>query len=301
MMRRFGTTGVEVSVVGIGGWQMGGPDTPDGIGYGWGDVDDERSVRIIHRAEELGVNLIDTADVYGNGHSEAVIGRALAGRRDRWVIASKGGRVKTPEKRGEYKDYSATHIREACEASLQRLGTDYLDFYQLHGDPAEDLVADTMTELAILQDEGKIRFYGISTSKAETIQRLLSYGPLQVCQIGYNLLKREQAALDYCAEQGIGTLIRTPLAHGAAFGRYATERPPKFEFGDLRSTRDPEALAEEHAGGLSFFFCGKIQAGRRHRRHCASCWTNPASRPSYPGRKRWSIWRTVSAPLMSPR
>ena len=84
-MRQFGATGVEVSVVGIGGWQMGGPDTPDGIGYGWGDVDHERSVRIIHRAEELGVNLIDTADIYGNGHSEAVIGRALAGRRDRWV------------------------------------------------------------------------------------------------------------------------------------------------------------------------------------------------------------------------
>jgi len=106
--RKLGDTDVEVLIIGIGGWQMGGPDTPDGIGYGWGDVDDERSVNIIHRAQELGVNLIDTADIYGNGHSEAVIGRAMVGRRHRWVIATKGERVKNPEKRGEYKDYSAS-------------------------------------------------------------------------------------------------------------------------------------------------------------------------------------------------
>ncbi len=106
--RKLGDTSVEVSIVGIGGWQMGGPDTPD-----------------------------------GNGHSEAVIGRAMVGRRDRWVIATKGGRVKNPEKRGEYKDYSASHIRDACEASLGRLGTDYIDFYQLHGDlPDEALVEE---------------------------------------------------------------------------------------------------------------------------------------------------------------
>ncbi len=252
--RKLGDTSVEVSIIGIGGWQMGGPDTPDGIGYGWGDVDDERSVKIIHHAQELGVNLIDTADIYGNGHSEAVIGRAMVGRRDRWAIATKGGRVKNPEKRGEYKDYSASHIREACEASLGRLGTDYIDFYQLHGDPADELIEDTMAELAKLREEGKIRFYGISTGKVEGIQNLRASGPVQICQIGYNLLKREQAALDYCAEHGIGTLIRLPLAHGAAFGRYATEKPPEFEFGDLRSTRDPDALVEEHAGGLNFSF-----------------------------------------------
>ena len=252
--RPLGATGVDVSIVGIGGWQMGGPDTPDGIGYGWGDVDDDVSVRVIHRAQELGVNLIDTADIYGNGHSEAVIGRALVGRRDRWVIATKGGRVKDPDRRGEYKDYSAGHIREACEASLGRLRTDYVDFYQLHGDPEDELVADTMAELARLKGEGKVRFYGVSSNKVEGVQRLQSCGPVEIAQVGYNLLKREQAVLDYCAEQGIGTLIRLPLGQGAAFGRYAAGKPPEFEFGDLRSTRDPEALVEEHAGGLNFSF-----------------------------------------------
>ena len=252
--RQLGATGIEVSVVGIGAWQMGGPDTPDGIGHGWGDVDDDRSVRIIHRAEELGVNLIDTADSYGNGHSEEVIGRAMTGRRDRWVIATKAGRVKNPEKRGEYKDYSAAHIREACESSLVRLGTDYLDFLQLHGEPPDELIADTMAELAKLKDEGKIRFYGISAGKVEGVIKLRANGPVHICQIGYNMLKRDQASLDYCAEQGIGTLIRLPLGQGAAFGRYATEKPPEFEFGDWRSGRDPEALVEEHAGGLNFSF-----------------------------------------------
>ena len=98
--REVGNTGVEVSVVGVGGWQMGGPDTPDGIGHGWGDVDDKRSIKIIHRAQELGVNLIDTADIYGKGHSEQVIGDALEGRRDRWIVATKGGLAKDPKKRG---------------------------------------------------------------------------------------------------------------------------------------------------------------------------------------------------------
>ena len=254
-MRQLGNTGLKVSVVGIGGWQMGGPDTPDGIGYGWGDVDDDRSVRIIHRAEELGVNLIDTADAYGNGHSEEVVGRALEGRRDRWIIATKGGRIKDPSRRGEYKDYSAAHMRVACEASLRRLRTDYIDLYQLHGNPTEDQIADTMVELAKLQDEGKIRFYGISTDAVEIIQTLQSCGPVHVAQIGYSLLRRvEKPVLDYCAQQGIGTLIRSPLSWGAAFGRYATEKPPVFEWGDLRFGSDPQELSDEHARGLNFSF-----------------------------------------------
>ena len=253
--RKIGNTGVSVSVVGIGAWQMGGPDTPDGIGHGWGDVDDERSIAIIHRAQELGVNLIDTADIYGNGHSEQVVGRALDGRRDRWVIATKGGLFKDPAKRGTSCDFSHSHIREACEASLERLRTDHIDFYQLHGMPSDDQAEGTMAELARLRDEGKVRFYGISTGSAEHIQKLEAFGPVQIAQIGFSLLRRgEEAALDYCARKNIGTFIRTPLAWGAAFGRYANERAPRFEFGDNRHGRSADELAEEHQAGLAFSF-----------------------------------------------
>ncbi len=118
--REIGNTGVRVSVVGIGAWQMSGPDTPEGIDHGWGDVDDARSVEIIHRAEELGVNLVDTADIYGNGHSEEVVGRALEGRRDRWIIANKGGLMKDPAKRGTCSDFSACHIITCWTTSAPR-------------------------------------------------------------------------------------------------------------------------------------------------------------------------------------
>lgn len=253
--RKIGNTGVQVSIVGIGAWQMGGLDTADGVGHGWGDVDDQRSIRIIHRAEELGVNLIDSADIYGNGHSEQVIGRALQGRRDRWVIATKGGLVKDPHKRGQYFDGSPEHIREACQASLQRLRTDYIDFYQLHGMPEDKDVDDTMNELSKLRDEGKVRFYGISTGDPDHVRRLQTAGPVDIVQIAFSLLYRpEHTALTYCAEQGIGTFIRTPLSWGAAFGRYATEQPPTFEFGDVRHEVDPQVLAAEHARGLTFSF-----------------------------------------------
>lgn len=256
MQRRvLGRTGVAVSVVGIGAWQMGGPDTPDGIGCGWGGVDDKVSIRLIHRAEELGVNLIDTADIYGNGHSEAIIGRALAGRRDRWIIATKGGCVKDPDKRGQYLDGSAKHIRRACAASLKRLRTDSVDFYQLHVMPQDHEVAETMAELAKLRREGKIRFYGISAGSPDDIRKLQQSGPVDIGQIGFSLLYRaEEAALRLCAEQNIGALIRTPLAQGAAFGRYAREKAPPFEFGDVRYGRVPEQMADEHKAGLKFSF-----------------------------------------------
>lgn len=253
--REVGRTGVQVSIVGIGAWQMGGPDTADGIGHGWGGVDDERSIRIIHRAQDLGINLIDTADIYGNGHSEEVIGRALKGRRDRWIIATKGGLVKDPGRRGQIFDGSGRHIRAACEANLRRLGVDCIDFYQLHGMPKDEEVPGTMAELTRLKSEGKVRFYGISTGSADHIRKLQEHGPVEIVQIGFNLLHRsEEPALKHCADHGIGTFIRTPLAWGAAFGRYAREKAPEFEFGDNRHGRTAAELEKEHAKGLNFAF-----------------------------------------------
>jgi len=263
--REIGQTGVEVSLIGIGAWQMGGGDSKDAnsVGHGWGGVDDAESVRLIHRAEELGINLIDTADIYGNGHSERVIGTALKGRRSHWVIATKGGLVKTEGTHGQYFDGSARHIREACEASLKRLQTDRIDFYQLHRIPAVADQESTMAVLAALRKEGKIRFYGISTDQPMDIIHLQQYGPVDIVQLATDLFHNHHSALSYCHQQRIGTLIRSPLAWGATFGKYA-DGQPAFAADDMRSN-DPAALAklqEQHQKGLRYEFLWK-NTGRK--------------------------------------
>lgn len=253
--RTIGNTGVSVSVVGVGAWQMGGPEGEGtaSVGHGWGGVDDNESVALIHKAQELGVNLIDTADIYGDGHSEEVVGKALEGRRDKWIIATKGGLVKTPGERGQYLDATARHIRIACEASLKRLKTDCIDFYQLHGFPTGEEIEKTMVELARLRVEGKIRFYGISTDNVDHIIGLQEFGPVDIVQLATTLFDNIHPALAYCLSQNIGTLIRTPLAWGATFAKYAKEKP-EFEAGDMRAKRDPDEIQKAHQRGLNYAF-----------------------------------------------
>jgi myo-inositol catabolism protein IolS len=253
--RKIGSTGVKVSVIGIGTFQIGGLDTEDGLGCGWGGVSDECSIGVIHRAENLGVNLIDTADIYGNGHSEEVVGRALHGRRNRWVIATKVGFIKDPNRRGRLQDFSASHVRAACEASLKRLQTDYIDFYQLHGMPPEHQVAEAINELVQLRREGKIRFWGISTALPQYVQMLESIDNPDIVQVGFSLVDRsEEPVLDYCLQKGIGTLVRTPLSRGAAFGKYAMEKAPTFDIGDNRHGLSAAQIADQHKFGLDFRF-----------------------------------------------
>src|SRR5919204_4477087 len=148
--RDLGTrTGVQVSALGLGCWAIGGPWTFNGQPAGWGEVDDEESVRAIRRALDLGVTLFDTADVYGAGHSERVLGRALAGRRDEVRIATKFGNTfdeSTRQMTGQ--DSSPAYVRSACEASLRRLGTDRVDLYQLHvGDLAREAALEVREAL----------------------------------------------------------------------------------------------------------------------------------------------------------
>jgi len=253
--REVGSTGIKVSVIGIGTFQMGGLDTENGLGCGWGGTSDEVSVRVLHRAEELGVNLVDTADIYGNGHSEEVVGHALRGRRDNWVIATKVGFIKDPNQRGRLMDFSCKHVRHACEASLQRLQTDCIDFYQLHGMPPEHQVSESVNELIKLQREGKIRFWGVSTALPQYIQILEGIGNVNIVQVGFSLVDRaEEPVLDYCAQKGIGMLVRTPLSRGAAFGNYAMEQAPPFDFGDNRHDLSADQIADQHMRGLHFRF-----------------------------------------------
>ena len=163
----------NVAALGLGCWAIGGPWRFDGRDAGWGEVDDAESVRAIRRALDLGVTLFDTADVYGCGHSERVLGRALAGRRDEAVIATKFGHVFDEATReGAGVDASPAAARRACEASLQRLGTDRIDLLQLHAGGDEPGEAEAIVEtLEALVAEGKIRAYGTSNEVPRSSRR----------------------------------------------------------------------------------------------------------------------------------
>ena len=232
--RILGKTGLEVSRVGVGCWQMGGEIT------GWTGTNDEESIATIHRAEDLGINLLDTARTYGEGHSEEVIGQALKDRRDRYIVATKVGPITDDPDEEKARQW----IVEACEGSLQRLQTDYIDVYQLHTVPHEDTMAAVMDALAGLKKEGKIRWFGISTNEIDAVRKLLALGELSMLQVGYNLLYRDgEELLRLAARENLGTLIRVPLGSGALSGRYFNTRP-RLDDVDKRRERFSSDRAE---------------------------------------------------------
>ena len=222
MQRTLGRDGVQVSALGMGCWAIGGPFWLDGLADGWGDVDDEQSVRAVHLATDLGVTLFDTADVYGAGHSEWVLGRALADRRDRVVIATKFGYTFDEEtKRAEGTDVSPAYIRQACRASLRRLGTDYIDLYQLHvGEVAPEQADEIVATLEDLRGEGLIRAFGWSTDTPACARRWAGRPGCVSIQHGMNLFDDRPELVALTAEQGWASINRSPLAMGMLSGKF---------------------------------------------------------------------------------
>jgi aryl-alcohol dehydrogenase-like predicted oxidoreductase len=241
MKRTLGRSGIEVSALGMGCWAIGGPfwsgDTP----IGWGEVDDEESIRAIYKAIELGVNLFDTANVYGAGHSERVLARAFEGRRAQVVIATKFNAV-FDENTRQVTSWSSTSresIRNACEDSLHRLNTDYIDLYQFHdnGYPAEKAapIRETLEELV---KEGKIRSYGWSTDFPERAQ-VFAQGPkCSAVQLQLNVLDDNPAMIALCEKENLAALNRGPLAMGLLTDKYTTEI--KIAADDVRGEKSPE-------------------------------------------------------------
>ena len=217
MQRRLGE--ISVSAVGAGCWAIGGPWQFDGRPAGWGAVDDNESIDAIHRALELGITLFDTADVYGCGHSERVLGRALAGHRDEVVIATKFGlRFDEATRTGAGADASPEYVRAACEASLRRLGTDRIDLYQLHAgaqDPAE-----VIEVLEALVAEGKIRAYGTADESLAIVEAFAEGPHCVAVQQQLNVFGGNDEALAICEERGLAALARSPLAMGLLTGKY---------------------------------------------------------------------------------
>ncbi|MFO7170068.1 MAG: aldo/keto reductase [Chloroflexota bacterium] len=217
-LRPLGTSGVQTSVIGLGTWPMGGE--------WWGGTDDAEAIRTIHRAIDLGVTLIDTAEAYAHGHAEEVVGRAIAGRRHEVVIADKVAA-----------DHLRPHeIRAAFEGSCRRLGTDYIDVYFIHWPNIDLPIADAIGELERLREAGYIRAIGVSNFTVDELDEASRYGRVDVLQPPYNLFWRfcERAEVPYCRERSIGIMTYSSLAQGLLTGHLTSETV--FPPGDQRPT-----------------------------------------------------------------
>jgi aryl-alcohol dehydrogenase-like predicted oxidoreductase len=223
--RKLGSQGLEVSAEGLGCM---------GMSEFYGNADESEAVRTIRRALELGVNFLDTADMYGPFTNEKLVGRAIADRRDDVVLATKFGNVRTEDGgrlgiRGD-----AEYVREACDASLQRLGTDHIDLYYQHRVDKEVEIEETVGAMKELVDAGKVRHLGLSEASAETIRRANAVHPITALQTEYSLWTRdpEDQILPTIRELGIGYVAYSPLGRGFLSGRF--QSPDDFEEGDFR-------------------------------------------------------------------
>jgi aryl-alcohol dehydrogenase-like predicted oxidoreductase len=222
--RTLGRTGLRVSEIGFGAWAIGGGFEIAGSGIGYGPTDDAVSIRAIERALDLGVNLIDTADAYGAGHSEELIGKALGGRWNQCHIATKVGNERRDPEPGR-KNFNREYIMGACERSLKRLRKDVIDLYQLHNPPPEVGQRDEVFEtLGILKERGKIRFVGVSITTPEEGIGYIRRGVVDCLQVYYNVMTREaeKDLFPLCVGENIGTLIRAPLKSGILAAKFTT-------------------------------------------------------------------------------
>jgi aryl-alcohol dehydrogenase-like predicted oxidoreductase len=229
---------IGASRIGLGTWAMGG--------FQWGGTNDDESVRTIHEALDLGITLIDTAPAYGFGHSEEVIGRAIAerGGRDRVVLATKAGL----ERHGDalYRNSTRKQLFAEIEDSLRRLRTDYIDLYQIHWPDPRTPVEETAAALLELKNAGKIRALGVSNYSIEAMERFRRVAPLASAQPPLNLFERQAEAdiLPWCRAHGVAALTYGALCRGLLTG--AIDEKTVFEGDDLRKT-DPKFLAPRFA------------------------------------------------------
>lgn len=226
--RQLGKSDLHVSEIGFGAWAIGGD--------AWGPVDDANSISAMERALELGINFIDTADVYGNGHSETLVAKVIHGRRDKVIVATKGGLMghhRDPEREPVYD--RPEKVVAACEDSLRRLGTDYIDVYFCHiwWDKLEETEA-FMQAFEHLKRDGKVRMTGVSTDDFDYIKHFNRDGDLDVVQVEYSILNRkaEHQILPYLQQHNIGAVIRGPLQKGLLTGKFTVDA--RFPEGDIR-------------------------------------------------------------------
>jgi len=233
--RQLGNSDLMITPIGFGAWAIGG----SGWEFGWGEQDDKQSVAAIHRALELGINWIDTAAVYGMGHSEKVVALALRSwSGPRPYVFTKGG-LRWDEQGYVHRSLNPASIRQECEDSLRRLNVDVIDLYQIHW-PTEEL-EEGWTAMARLQKEGKVRRIGVSNFNVEEMRRAQEIAPITSLQPPYSLVHREieQKILPYCRSEKLGVIVYSPMASGLLTGAMTRERADALPSSDWRS-RDAE-------------------------------------------------------------
>ena len=214
--RKLGNSDLTVSAVGLGCMSMSGT---------YGKSDDVESIAVVHQALDLGMNFIDSSDMYGWGHNEELLGRALKGRRDQVVLTTKFGQVQSPDGKGNLVDGRPEYVARACDASLKRLGVDVIDVYYQHRVDPKVPIEDTVGAMARLIDGGKVRYLGLSEAAPATIRRAHAVHPLSAVQSEYSLLYRHPAeeTLPACRELGISYIAYSPLGRGFLTGRIQQE------------------------------------------------------------------------------
>ena len=235
-MRRLGNSSLTASSIGLGLMSMSGT---------YGKSDDQECIGVIHRALDLGINHLDSSDMYGWGQNEELLGRALKGKRDRVLVATKFGQVRSPDGKGNLVDGRPAYVAEACDASLKRLGVDVIDLYYQHRVDPKVPIEDTVGGMSRLVERGKVRFLGLSEAAPETVRRAQAVHPISAVQSEYSLLYRQPAeeTIAACRELGISFIAYSPLGRGLLSARIkqAGDMPeddrrrqhPRFQDGNL--------------------------------------------------------------------
>ena len=243
--RKFGNTDLTISEIGFGAWGIGGPAMVGDLAIGWGDVNDETSIKALKKSFDLGINFFDTADFYGFGHSEELIGKVF-GNRDDVIIATKvGHRV---ENENIILDYTKAHIIKSCDESLKRLKREQIDFYQLHSAKLEHLIDGQCIEAMLdLQQKGKIKYWGISLNTFNPYPEaefLIDKNLAQGFQLVLNIInQRSLKLIKLASEKGYGIIARIPLQFGLLTGKF--KKGTRFDKNDHRHFRLPPQFLVE--------------------------------------------------------
>jgi aryl-alcohol dehydrogenase-like predicted oxidoreductase len=228
---RLGATGLEVTRVGLGAWAIGG----GGWEHGWGPQDDDQSIAAIRYALDQGINWIDTAAVYGFGHSEQVVGRALEGLAERPYVFTKASQLEGPDHQVVHSLKRDSILREA-EDSLRRLGVDAIDVYQIHWPIPDEDIEEGWAAFAELRDQGLVRHIGVSNFDVEQLGRIQQIAPVETLQPQYSLIERgvEREILPFAEHNGIGVIAYSPMGSGMLTGAMTRERVANLPEDDWR-------------------------------------------------------------------
>ncbi len=233
--RPLGNSDMPITPIGFGSWAIGGPDWAGG----WGAQNDRQAIEAVQRAVELGINWVDTAAIYGLGHSEELVGQAVQGMQRKPYIFTKCS-LRWDDQRQIYNSMKADSVRRECEASLRRLGVDTIDLYQVHWPNPDAEIEEGWETLARLQEEGLVRWIGVSNFSVEQMQRAQRIAPITSLQPPYSLLDRhiEAEILPFCAQNNIGVIAYSPMASGMLTGAMSRERAANLPKDDWRRSNE---------------------------------------------------------------